>query len=675
MEPNPSKLNQMLLAKLRLQRYVFAAFALVLFLIGSVGLSAWKAMSKDRDRAQILAFDNKSKADSEATTARRIKSALVKSQSESSELKHKYAEALLLLATTDLDEGRIASAREKYQQAMASSPPLWAPIIAARIPKKTLAFDSGQTIAAALDYRSKFLLAACNVKGNLLLRLFDANSGKLMDEHMLPGESIDCEVFWWRGSDEGLLRVGDQARAFSIHKSKLILLDQQIVWPKGKGVSLGGKAIAVHDLDQLTVLRRGSNNIQTVVHELRGANGLIIAATELADGSVVYLDQTGVKRLNGDRVDRLYTPQIQALEGRLHQSGNVLYLGLRNNEVLNHVTLALDVSMPVEVVSRKLSSGADSLLRFMRDGTLLLAARGGMALLADPEGIDSLTLGEKQVEIAIKHPHGIIFGAAQTGLSLRPQSNSNLGSQLAALPNNVHILASPYGFLCTSKSGNRFVFRGRSGFESAGSASLVILTSRAIVSAEGSKITLPGGILVRNAGQLLGVYRTGELLLWNEGLKMRLSDGSQVNVETNLTHAPTMFAGSENIVAMHLKGRMVISRFNKSTESIDLPDGFEPSLLAVSEDGFVAHSGRTALVWSGGNLTSVPTEFVPKQSALLFSNQVLAISDGQKLVLVQVSSGRKLWSIKGKLDSLAATSRNSLLIASDGQLREFSFGG
>ncbi|MHC4839728.1 MAG: hypothetical protein ACYTDT_02055 [Planctomycetota bacterium] len=674
MDTDPAELNMKLLARLRLQRHVFAACTLVLFLLGSVGLSAWRTLKKERDQSEQVAATQKNRADEEAANARQTDLKLRQTSDEYVELGHQHSSALLHLAVTDIAEGRVAAARAKYRQATMLQSPAWAPVVRSLFPRQPPRYGLENAVSAAVDYGSQYLLAACETDKGLLLKLLDANSARLLDQRMLPGQAPDCEIFWWRGSDEGILRLGKSAQEFVIHDSRIVMLDKQTQWPNGEAVFSDGRTISVHHMDELFVIQRTTRDkAQTGVIPLRGAAGIVYSAFSLSDGGVIYVDDQGVKRLVNESVTTIAKLAFQPTRATLFQSGELVLAGLTDGRQVQFLSTTIGASSEAKSRTVKFAQADKGVLKFLRDGTLVVSGKRGKTMLLAPTTANEITLGESPARLISWHPHGILFASTKTDLNLRRLAPPLWGKRLAVLPADVQTRATPHGFVCTSTNGGRSIFRSAGGFEQIAPSASVHPTTSGVLTINGNVLRLPDGKTIESSGEFLGVSQTGRLLLWHNRLLLRNETGETTGVDSVLAKRPELFASSDRLAAICLSDKVVVSHFGLNTETVDLPQGLRPTAVAASNNGFAVQSGLTTVVWAKERMQAVTTSFAPTQIALLFDSSVLATTNGSSLALTEVSSGRVIWAVEMPIESMAVTSSNSLLVAGRGELREIGF--
>lgn len=684
-----------LLARMKLQRVVFGAFALVLVCLFALGLSAYRRMQAEtRDAHQA-----EQNAEQMAKQLRARVDALERElQATGARLDEaEFARALLncRLAMHEIRDGNTARARTLLDEAKALGAPAWWPLVAQLTQDTAVRFEGGELtdkpiIAGAISGDLAVIAVARQVTGGVVVETWGALDGKLksVSEVLTPSDTGAAEP-------ARLLLNGDGTRWFlALPLVRFFGLNGTVTRQQFSALDFSPS-----EPDADTVLNIASNPDLTLVYESKGAAGLAewsidsrgqlswrsissdLGATEvqavcLAGDQPVFATPRGIYRLGQDgRAGQLHLLEQRPDRIALHHGAGVVYAAILFGRSLNLLAIRLgDAAAPVSSIHEMPDEPVED-LRFLADDTPVWTGRSGRIITLNFGNRRDWTLGGYTLSFVERHPRGLVFGNRKGELSVRVQDEFTLGGvPRRMVPPQFVPEALAHGFSLQSPQAERFVLQhGR--LRALGAVLSVTLAPQGPAYDDGG-LVLPDGTRSPEEGALLGAFADGRVLLFAHKQKLKLVG---VNSLTEFMlpgeRAPDALTMSAQAVVAALRVRDTVYVADMRGDPLAVASRLEvaPDLLALDAAGtaLAVAYGPLVVIHSlrGGPEQTVRTSVAPRRLALLFRGTVLVALEAAELVFYEVATGRELVRGGTSVTDLAASGDASLNVVAGGWLR------
>lgn len=676
-QPSP---EVQLYARMRLQRVVFSAFAIVLVTLFALGLSAYRRMQSERDIARMAEADalaKKSLTESRAAEIERERQqALTKLQAN----EHELALSQCRLAMAEIRDGGFARAAQLLEEAESLGLPPWSAIV------RRLAADNTARFSGS-DIEDVPIIAGAI-----------SDNGSTLAVARYTGSGVVVETWGTSGGDR--LHVYAPAMPvpdLAIQQSRLLLNRDGSEWflPL-PGVSFHGSAAGVVPVyasdwaetepvrdacanDSLTTIYVAADRVyrfelnaarQWSVSPYRADDQAGVSALCMVDGVLWVANAEGVFR-EGDP-GPAYPFETEPEHVALSPGTGVVLVGTVKGDQLTRVAL----SSAGEVVAQATAAIPDPYcegLKHLRDGTLAWIGRSGRTRLLSFRGSEDWTLGGYTLSFLERHPQGFVFANRRGELSVRVQDSMRLaGMPLYDVPPDYPAEARAHGFIVVAPEG---VFAVQKQVVALGRSLSVALAPQGASWREGELLRLPGGRISEAQGVLLGAMPDGSVILHDSPSKLKLlSEGGVIERLLPADRVPEglVVAAEAPVAAMRLRDSVYVTDFSTDPEPVANRMQAAPDMLALDARGrrLAIVYGATVVVRVLGSDQefSVRTGTSALQVALVFGGSVLVANEGGELVYYEVETGRELLRAGAGVSSFAAAGDASLNIAAEGRL-------
>ena len=664
---------------------VFGAFAIVLVCLFALGLSAYRKMQRetahanaDAQEAQLLANQARAQADM-------LERRLQDTREEVSDAERRLALAYCRLAMHEIRDGNTARARTLLEEAIQLGAPPWAPLIERLTGDSTVRFATddveGAIIAGAISADQSVVAVARETPRGLVIEVYGAADGKLRTSYppVAPGQTRPPAC-------------------------RLLLSQDGSAWylplPGGVYYGTGGLLTQPARLDAAETencLSATANADLSVVLEARGAGGLVrrirgpggvwqseriqidledqrVDAVCLAGDKPVIATPSGIYNVGSDgRTGVLQMFDTQPERVALHYSAGAVIAAMLAGKVLDLAAIKLGSEPHIATGRHEVPDESPEDLRFLRDGTPVWVGRSGRVITMNFSRKREWTLGGYTLGFVERHPQGLVFGNRKGELSIRVQDEfRTIGSPVALVPPQFVAEPQAHGFILEGPGASRFALQaGR--VQVLGDVTDVALAPQGAAFSSDA-LTLPGGLVVREEGVLLGAFADGSVLLFSQqklkhvtvrGVSEFLLPGERVPDKTVLS-------AKASVAALRVGDNIYVGDMLSDLVQVASRVDVAPDLLALDATGLhlaVAY-GPTIVV--GGlhdaRTLTIRSSAPPKKIALLFAGTVLVTLEGGELVFYEVDGGRELLRAGGSVSDVAASGDASLNLVSDSML-------
>ena len=660
------------MARMKLQRVVFGAFALVLVSLFALGLSAYRHMQRERASAQAgqaEALASAAAARSDLTAADRE---LQQTRDGLSTTRRELAASHCRMAMVEAAEGNTAHARALLAEARRLGPPSWWPLVAHATNDSAPRFSGseGAILAGALSADGRVLGVLRAASEGLELELHATADGRLLRTESMKGFAPDSAR---------LLLSGDGSQWFA-------QTPEHVVFGRETGVQIVGASPG-----QIGVIADGDFS---AIYEAAGARGLLrrnfatgvegtvalglpeanVMAVSVHSGRVSFATDAGLYTLEAEGRAGLAatwsgTPQRVAL----YAAPGATFAALLSGRELELVSVGAG-GPPVSVRYEVPDDDGD--VAFTQDGTALWLGRAGRAVLADFAASHEWSLGGQNLVFVGRHARGLVFANRRGEISLRiVDGAANSGRALAPVAPSFVASVRAHGFVLTAPDGALFVVHnGRAqALEPAGLVALA--PPGAVVS--GERLRLIDGSRSTEEGVLLGALFDGSAVLYSAPRKLKRVSASGVT-ERLLPNdrAPDAFvvAADAGIAAFRAGNTVYVTDFVNDAVALTSPFEVAPDLLALEAGGtrLAVAYGPNVVVHNlvDDSLRTLRTAAAPTEIALLFGGSVLVTLESGALVYTEVETGRELLRSAGDWVGMQAASAIVLRLAGPARLVE-----
>lgn len=691
----PTDIEAHLLARLKLQRVIFGACALVLVTLSALGMSAYRNMQRDVKSARDDALVADGAQQAEAARSSELKQVIETTRSEVQRQRRALALEKCRLAAQDSAQGHESRARTLFQEAQALGPPPWAPLLQRELRPDPARFAGSSSADAAVACgalsgdRNRLGVVRIALGRVSTLEVYDVREGKLLFSVQLPD-----------ASDSGDLHLDARGERFVVRHGGRLL-----------GGSVDGKASAVaaagpdtvdpqswthlsvrDNLAELASARPGEVSIHSpggarpVSRPLPTDSGELKALQLLARQGVAVVAGRDVLAHLGTGWEPLYRFRLSdpPIAAALFDAGTALFVAAITGRDVELVSIPLDATDEPFLRFHQLSPVNWSRMAFMADGTLLCLGAQGAAALIGPDGLSEWSLGGDAVSFGALGPDGLVFGNDRGELSMRLLVRERqLGYSLLCVPPEFAARAAPGGFVLTSRGGTSRVW-GQGQWHTAGKLTRVVPAGAGYAGSDGEQLILPWGAqsTVARDGVMLGAWASGKLLLYKAPNELVfLAKDSRHTQFSAPTTQPEEVAFAANAPAAALRyhdGLYLIDESgNPDARAITAREGLTPDRIALSADGLVLALtlGQLVTVVSvhGSAEHTLRTGVPPQAVALLFGGTVLATIERLELVFYEVATGRVLTRKAANAEEMCAGGDATLHLVEGGKLRVLRF--
>lgn len=691
----PTDIEAHLLARLKLQRVIFGACALVLVTLAVLGMSAYRNMQRDVKSARDDALVADGALQAEAARSSELKQAHEQAGAEVQRQKRALALEKCRLAAQDFAQGQESRARTLFQEALALGPPPWAPLLQRELRPDPARFagsshaDAAVACGALSGDRNRLGVVRIALGRVSVLEIYDVREGKLLFTVKLP-----------EASDSGDLHLDARGERFLVrHGGRLVggAVDGEAAAVGASGPDTVDPQAWTHlsvrdNLAELASARPGEVSVyppgaaRPVSRPLPTDSGELKALQLLARQGVAVIAGNDVLAHQGAGWEPLYRfrPSDPPIVAALFDAGTALFAAALTGRAVELVSIPLDAPGEADVRSHQLSPVNWTRMSFLADGTLLCLGAQGAAALIGPDGLSEWSLGGDAVSFGALGPDGLVFGNERGELSMRLlQRERQLGFSLLCVPPAFAARAATGGFVVTSRGGTSRVW-GQGQWHTAGKLARAVPAGASFAGADGEKLVLPWGgqSTVEREGVLLGAWASGKLLLYkapNELVSLgKESRRTQFSAPTTPPEEVAFAASAPTAALRYRDSLYVVNELgNPDPHAIAAREGLTPDRMALSADGLVLALtlGQLVTVVSvqGPAEHTLRTGVPPQAVALLFGGTVLATIERLELVFYEVATGRVLTRKSATAEGMHAGGDAALHLVEGGKLRILRF--
>ena len=684
-----------LFARMKLQRVVFGSFAIVLVCLFALGLSAYRKMQRETADAQASAQDAQLLANQARAQADRLERQLQNVREEVAKAERSLALAKCRLAIHEVRDGHVARARTLLDEARLLGAPPWWPLIERLTQDATVRFEGGAAdspiIAGAISADRKIVGVARETPQGVVVETYGALDGKLV---------LAYPPVTGARADDGA--------------SRLLLSRDGKLWY----LSLPGRSYFGRDGASLLVGQAGDDTEPgeataqglaaaedlSVVYEARGPGGLVVCErsagaswttrrieldlqSQQVDGVCIAGDKAvvatprGIYQVSADgRTGLLYALEAGPERVALHYGAGAVYAAMLTGRTLDLAAIKPGDEPHIATCRHEMPDEPVEDLRFLADASPVWIGRSGRMITLSFSGKREWTLGGYTLSFVERHPQGLVFGNRKGELSVRAQEEfRTIGVPLTMVPPQFVAEPQAHGFTLQGPNAERFTLQaGR--VRTLGTVADVALAPQGPAFSS-DVLTLPGGLIVREQGVLLGAFADGSVLLFAHSQKLkRVSAGGVSEFLLPGERAPdaTVVAAAALVVGLRVADTVYVSDMASDLQQIASRVDVAPDLLALDAGGthLAIAYGPTVVVHDlhADSAVTVLTGAAPKKIALLFEGTVLVTIESGELVFYEVVSGRELLRAGGSVTDLQASSDASLNLVSGSWLHSLALG-
>lgn len=684
-EPTP---EVQLLARMKLQRVVFGALAIVLVSLFALGLSAYRQMQGEKSQAEgdaQVARDITARAVNERAE---VEKRLARKSEELKQARRALALEKARLAIHEVRDGHPGRARDLIAEARRLDPPAWLPLVTRLAEDAPARFSGseypGRAILCGALSGDGTTLAVTRLlpDSELLIEFYNLTTGRLIESRGVAGKAEDtgarCHLLLSHDAQRYFLRLPGRVYAGGRNGAA-----HDTVPPGDVEVGPAISIDAAPDLDTIyecdgrgiLVRRRmpgghyAPQPFETGIEDIRA---VAAAAGRLVfeSGGVIYLAEDGREPVELYRFD--FMPERVALH---YGAGPVFAAGVSGETIdLASIEIGGEVT-----TARHLATGEHvEDLRFLGDDSLLWVGRSGRVMVAEFGNRRARILGDTVPTFVERHPQGLVFGNRKGELNIRANEDSPLtGRSVRVVPPGWRGEPQAHGFIVTGPRGEQFV-KQRGRWQAVPAGGRIALTPRG-PSWSGEDLRLPDGTHVENEGVLIGGFADGGVLLFAGGGKLRYERHGEV-AETLLRNelAPdtVSVAAQARVVALRMRDSIYVTDFADEPRLVANSIQVSPDLIALDATGghlAVAYGPTVSVRGPDGHERFVRTSAPPREIALLFGGSVLVTVERGALVFYEVRLGRELARAGRNVTGVKASGVGALNLVADGRLRTVDF--
>ena len=681
-----------LFARMRLQRVVFGAFAIVLVCLFALGLSAYRKMQSERDTARHAEADALARASVAENKAVQNEK---RRQETSKDLRARERELALSkcrLAMVEIRDGNTSRAAALLSEAETLGLPRWAPMVERLTQAAPPRFsgsehDEAPIVAGAVSGDGQVVAVARQTDDGVVVETWREDGGEVLAAYPPAGPVPDLI-----GQNVRLLLSRDGSSWFlplpevSFHGTEGMISPVYVNrWEKG--VPLSGVAAN----ESLTTIYIATDKI--ILLEQNAARQWGVSPYQLWDepvealavcivaGRLVVATKAGVYRsdVSGASVSMVVFDS-PADKVELHYGAGAMYIAVLKGSSLRLIALAVDE--PAELASSLHGMPDDFCedLTFLHDDSLVWVGRSGRVFTVGFSDKREWTLGGYTVSFVEQHSRGLIFGNRKGELSVRVQEELQLrGLPVHAVPPQFAPDAQAHGFVLKAPDGRVFVLQDR--LRDVGAELNVRLTPAGPVWRGDEMLQLPGGGRSAEPGVLLGALGDGSAVLHHSPRKLKLVSQREVIerlLPVDRVPESVVVAASARVVALRIRDNVYVTDFGADPEPVASRMDASPDLLALDASGVslaIAYGPTIIVQQVDGDIEyTVRANTPPRQIALMFGGTVLVTVEAGSLVFYETATGRELIRAGVDVTSIATAGDGALNIVAGSRLYKLRWG-
>jgi hypothetical protein len=688
-KPSP---EEQLFARLKLQRVVFGAFAIVLVSLFALGLSAYRHMQGRKADAEEAAGNARQMQERACSEALDLERDLQLTRDELAEARRKLALAKCRLAIHEIHGGDTTRARLLLDQARELGAPPWWPLVDQLSRERAVRFQGSESpaapiIAGAVNHDGTVVAAARSDSGSVIVEVYAAASGKLQ----LAYPRIEAEA----GGPGRLLLSRDGSAWY-------LSLPGRALYGSG-GAVLGIDGGPTVSWEPAPVSGIAGNDDLSVICEAHGSRGLVVrrrgeggqwtseAVTLdvqgpavdvcLAGEKPVVATATGIYLVGvGGRTGLLYALDAPADRYALHPGVGVVYAALLRGRGLDVLAIKPGEDLHVAITHHEFPDEPIEGLHFLLDDTVVWTGRAGRLGVVGRPDADVWTLGEYPLSFVERHPAGLVFGNSRGELGLRTQPEfASTGRPLHLVPPDFSAKPAPGGFILASPGNERFVLHN--GRVRALAHALNVELAKPGPAWVEDVLLMPDGSSSTESGELSGAFSDGSvLLLRDKKLKLVSPQGvAEFPLAGDRVPDEVVVAAEAQVAALRLGDNVYVADMVNDPLAVAGRRDVAPDLITLDAGALrlaIAY-GPTVVVQDlrAKSELTVRTGASPRQIALLFGGSVLVTIESGELVFYEVEAGRELFRAGVEVTDIVASGDDSLNLVVGGCMQELKLGG
>jgi hypothetical protein len=680
-QPSP---EEQLFARLKLQRVVFGAFAIVLVCLFAVGLSAYRRMQlerktaideKDIEAAAALAAENDRRG-----TEREKQAAL----GRLGEARKALGLSKCRLAMHEIRDGNPARAEALLAEARELGPPRWWPLVAHFARSQAVRFEVGDTatapvIAGAVSGDSRSVAIVREVAAGLQVEIYGALDGRQIAAYppQTPGPGPGARLLMNADGSAWYLALAGRAYFGTAGTVAVVPSGPIAGWDPQAPIDVAGDSelgvvYEAHGERGLVRRTRHQQGWSTEVVALDPAPATLKAVCLTGSGVAIATDAG------------IFAVDQQGRTAALHEFASApTAVALRSGPGFTYALVLNDrecelIALGVASCRHTMPDEPFAELRFLSDDTPAWVSVAGRVVTMDFDDTREWTLGGRGLSFLERHPGGLVFANRRGEFSVRTQPEfAHTGVPLHLAPPGVDAHAEAHGFLLKSDQAG-FIAVQSTGVHALPHARLVALTPKGPAWFD-EQLLLPGGIPSREEGTLLAAFSDGSVLLSGPQKLKHVSPTGVNEILLPEQRVPDVVtAAGAPVAALRVSDTVYVWTTQGSPEPVASRMEGAPDLMALDAAGetiAIAYSASVVVrELRTGVEHMVPAAQPPRRIALLFGGSVLATIEGGQLVLYEVDGGRELMRAGEDVTDIESSSDSSLNVVAAGRLCGLSFG-
>ncbi|MCA8911372.1 MAG: hypothetical protein KDB82_06685 [Planctomycetes bacterium] len=684
-----------LIARMRLQRVVFGAFAIVLVCLFALGLSAYRRMQGEKKDAQNQAVNADAMAKAAEKSSDRIERELQNVAGELGDTRRALALEKCRLAMHEVRDGQLARARALLEEAQRLGPPAWAPLLSRLTQDQAVRFNGSEhadspVLCGAMSLDRSHMAVLRDTGEFMLIETYDAAGGQLLRTETLDGVArlpddarprllLNRDGSAWYLSAGGLSYYASAGRVVEVGERPDDydpVLDEVRSVDADAGLSVVYEACGRRGLIRRTRMTDGNWLSERVPLDLEAPN---VLAACLAGDSPVVITPSGIYKVGKDGKTGLLHPLEAAPEYcALKWGAGAALVALLNGRSLELLSIKVEDTPHVVTCRHEMPDEETQDLCFLSDDTPVWIGRSGRIVSMNFSTRESKLLGGYTLSFVERHPQGWVFGNRKGEVSVRTEESFRLlGEPQHLLPPQFVAEPRAHGFILRAPGATLYVLQNAE-VRGLGHVLNVALAPQGPAWIEGGDLHLPNGSLSREDGTLIGAFSDGSVLLYAQPQKLKHVDASSVR-EFLLQGGgrapdPVVLATEADVAALRLGGDIFVCDLVSDPQPVAGRAEVEPNLMALDALGehLAIAYGPTIVVHQlrSDSVATVRTTVAPKQIALLFGGSVLVSLEAGEMVLYEVSTGRELLRAGDDVTALCASGEGSLRLIAGARLVE-----
>ncbi len=691
---NPGDVEAHLLARLKLQRVVFGACALVLVTLTVLGISAYREMQRDlRDsQSEVAAAEASIKAQSNRSLD--LADELQQEKAGADELRRRIALEKCRLAGADIAAGNFELARATLKEAEPLGLPPWAPLLRTYLRPTVSRFSGGPSgeapvLCGAVSGDALRVAVIRQLKDSCTLEIYGTLDGKFLSQIALPyaTDAADLALDWaggrfvarlggvlYRGATNGPAAPFEPPAPDAAPGARFCVMAASTPDLRWTAAAIDGRIVvyapdgervAVHDYPPAGELRALCVNAAGQVAGVFGSWVKLWNAGEWHDVHELEGDSRGPVALLGTGTGLRVAAMM----------GPTLAVALLSTDGAREPDIALHTFEPVDWQS----------VRFLHNGAVLCTGGSGeVALIGVGDPIEK-RFSRSKLTFGALGPDGLIYGTPAGVLQVLPLPVRDLGISLLKVPEWIEARAEPGGFVLASPGGDVRVFSAGQ-WHAAPAMTRVFPTAGAAAGSDGTSILTPWGerVAVKDAGRVLAGWPSGALLTQRQPNELALLSQHARREQLAVSPAPVddvALASSRHVAAVRFGAAVHVCDFMDRPEprAVAGLNDEVPGAMALSSDGqkLALARGLEVSVLTLNEVqpaAKVATARQPTAIALLFAGTILAALEDGDLVFYETATGRELMRYDAEASAMAAAADATLHLVAGGELRILQVG-